>query len=120
MNSTNLCKANNRAISEFTGQNGKLYNTNPVLKAKCGGKGKKKGKHGGGRTTADERLTKTSAEQPKTAAAFPAAASTQQGLDEVFTAFSLGRRSEATRTARAPSLTVPGPSLLAVEVDRPE
>jgi hypothetical protein len=44
-NSTNLCKAKNHAISEFTGQNGKTYNTNPVLAAKCG-KGKKK--HGGG------------------------------------------------------------------------
>jgi hypothetical protein len=45
VNSTNLCKAKNHAISEFTGQNGKLHNTNPVLSAKCGGKGKKgKGK----------------------------------------------------------------------------
>jgi len=44
VNSTNLCKGKHHAISEFTGQNGKLYDTNPVLKAKCGGKGKKKGK----------------------------------------------------------------------------
>jgi hypothetical protein len=43
VNSTNLCAHTNRAISEFTGQNGKLHNTNPVLSAKCGGKGKKKG-----------------------------------------------------------------------------
>jgi hypothetical protein len=47
VNSTNLCKAKNHAISEFTGQNGKLYNTNPVLAAKCA-KAKKKGKHRGG------------------------------------------------------------------------
>jgi hypothetical protein len=40
VNSTNLCRRKNRAISEFTGQNGKLYNTNPVLQAKCG-KGKR-------------------------------------------------------------------------------
>jgi hypothetical protein len=44
VNSTNLCKGTNRAISEFTGQNGKLYNTNPVLQSKCGGKAKKKSK----------------------------------------------------------------------------
>jgi hypothetical protein len=50
VNSTNLCKQKNHAISEFTGQNGKLYNTNPVLSAKCGGKGKKKSKaHKGSR-----------------------------------------------------------------------
>jgi hypothetical protein len=48
VNSTNLCARKNRAISEFTGQNGKLHDTNPVLSAKCGGKGKKKGKHGAG------------------------------------------------------------------------
>ncbi len=36
VNSTNLCKGTNRAISEFTGQNGKHYNTKPVLQAKCG------------------------------------------------------------------------------------
>jgi len=40
VNSTNLCKSKNRAISEFTGQNGKVYNTNPVFQAQCGGKGK--------------------------------------------------------------------------------
>ncbi len=45
VNSTNLCKTKNHAISEFTGQNGKIYDTNPVLKAKCGGKGKKAHKH---------------------------------------------------------------------------
>jgi hypothetical protein len=45
VNSTNLCRSKHHAISEFTGQNGKLYDTNPALKAKCGGKkAKKKGK----------------------------------------------------------------------------
>jgi hypothetical protein len=44
VNSTNLCKSNNHAISEFTGQNGKIYDTNPVLKAQC--KSGKKGKGG--------------------------------------------------------------------------
>jgi hypothetical protein len=36
--------ARGEGAEEFTGQNGKLYNTNPVLSAKCGGKGKKKSK----------------------------------------------------------------------------
>ena len=44
VNSTNLCAHTNRAISEFTGQNGKIYDTNPVLSAKCS-KGKKHKKH---------------------------------------------------------------------------
>ena len=43
VNSTNICRQKNRAISHFVGQNGKIYDTNPVLKAQCGGKGKKKG-----------------------------------------------------------------------------
>ena len=43
VNSTNICKTpnRNRAISHFVGQNGKVYDTSPVLKAQCGGKGKK-------------------------------------------------------------------------------
>jgi len=41
VNSTNLCARKNRAISEFTGQNGKIYDTNPVLKSSCGKHGKK-------------------------------------------------------------------------------
>ena len=41
VNSTNLCKQKNRAISEFTGQNGKTYNTNPVLAAQCPKKARK-------------------------------------------------------------------------------
>ncbi len=47
VNSTNLCAHTNRAISEFTGQNGKLYNTNPVLQAKCGKQAHKGKKHRG-------------------------------------------------------------------------
>jgi hypothetical protein len=42
VNSINLCKSTKRAISHFTGQNGKVYDTNPVLKAQCGKKGKAK------------------------------------------------------------------------------
>jgi hypothetical protein len=41
INKTNLCKGTHRAISEFTGQNGKLYDTEPAVKAQCGKKGKK-------------------------------------------------------------------------------
>jgi hypothetical protein len=41
-NSTNLCRGTHRASADFTGQNGKLEDFNPVLKASCGGKGKKK------------------------------------------------------------------------------
>jgi hypothetical protein len=48
VNSTNLCKSTSRAISDFTGQNGKVYDTKPVLAARCGGKHGKKGKRGGG------------------------------------------------------------------------
>jgi hypothetical protein len=41
VNSTDLCKSTHRAISEFTGQNGKVYDTRPALRAKCP-KGRKK------------------------------------------------------------------------------
>jgi hypothetical protein len=41
VNSTNLCARPNRALSHFTGQNGKVYDTKPVLKPKCGKKAKK-------------------------------------------------------------------------------
>jgi hypothetical protein len=48
VNSTDLCKGTHRAKAEFTGQNGKTYNTKPALKVKCGGKGTKgKGRRGG-------------------------------------------------------------------------
>ncbi len=40
VNSANLCKGTHKAISEFTGQNGELSNTKPVVKAKCGKQGK--------------------------------------------------------------------------------
>jgi hypothetical protein len=43
VNSTNLCKSTNHAIADFTGQNGKLHDFNPVLQPQCGGKAKKKG-----------------------------------------------------------------------------
>jgi hypothetical protein len=43
VNSTNICAKKNHAISAFTGQNGKIWDTNPVLKAPCG-KAKKKAK----------------------------------------------------------------------------
>jgi hypothetical protein len=41
VNSTNLCKGVHRAKADFTGQNGKTYNTRPALKVKCGAKGSK-------------------------------------------------------------------------------
>jgi hypothetical protein len=44
INSTDLCNSTNRAISHFTGQNGKVSDTNPALVPDCkkGRKGKKK------------------------------------------------------------------------------
>ena len=48
VNTTNICKGTNRAVSVFTGQNGKLYETKPkVVASGCGkkGKGSKKHKH---------------------------------------------------------------------------
>jgi hypothetical protein len=44
VNSTNLCKQTNRAIADFTGQNGKVHVFNPVLKAQGCSKAKKKAK----------------------------------------------------------------------------
>jgi uncharacterized repeat protein (TIGR01451 family) len=44
-NSTNICKGANRATLKLNGQNGKTYDTKPLLRAECG-KGAKK-KHGG-------------------------------------------------------------------------
>jgi len=46
VNSTNICKGTHKAISAFTGQNGKLYDTNPKVTAQCGKKGKKHKGHG--------------------------------------------------------------------------
>jgi hypothetical protein len=44
VNSTNLCKGVHRAKADFTGHNGKIYNTKPALKVKCG-KGHKGKRH---------------------------------------------------------------------------
>ncbi|HVY95890.1 MAG TPA: hypothetical protein VHA54_02910 [Solirubrobacterales bacterium] len=42
VNSTNLCKGKHRAIVAFTGQNGKVANSNPPLKVRCGKAKRKK------------------------------------------------------------------------------
>jgi hypothetical protein len=44
VNSTDICKGKHRAIAAFTGQNGKLHEFKPAVKAKCGGKKARKGK----------------------------------------------------------------------------
>jgi hypothetical protein len=49
VNSTDLCKSTNRAISHFEGQNGKVSDTSPELVPDCG-KGRK-GKKGKGKAT---------------------------------------------------------------------
>jgi hypothetical protein len=41
VNSRNLCASTNKATVQMDGQNGKTWDTNPVVKAKCGGKSKK-------------------------------------------------------------------------------
>jgi hypothetical protein len=38
VNSTNICKGKHKATAKLTGQNGRLYEFKPVVKAKCGGK----------------------------------------------------------------------------------
>jgi hypothetical protein len=43
-NSTDLCASTNRAIAEFTGQNGKASDTEPVVKSKCPKSHKHRGK----------------------------------------------------------------------------
>ena len=45
-NSTNLCKGTHRAQSKFTGQNGKLLETEPKVQTQCGKEGKKKSGNG--------------------------------------------------------------------------
>jgi hypothetical protein len=48
VNSTNLCKSTNKAIARFTAQNGKSFDSEPVVTNSCKGKGHKKkhkGKH---------------------------------------------------------------------------
>jgi len=42
VNSRNLCAARSRAKVTFSGQNGKVSKLRPVLKARCGGKGRKR------------------------------------------------------------------------------
>ncbi|HET7510666.1 MAG TPA: hypothetical protein VFJ65_10505 [Solirubrobacterales bacterium] len=51
VNTTNICRGTHRAVSVFTGQNGKRYETEPkVVASGCGGKKGKGGKrHGHGR-----------------------------------------------------------------------
>jgi hypothetical protein len=42
VNSANLCASTNRATVKLDGQNGKVYDTNPVVRADCGKKAKRK------------------------------------------------------------------------------
>ncbi len=44
-NCTNLCKSTNRATAKFTAQNGKTYDTTPVVANGCARKSKKAPKH---------------------------------------------------------------------------
>jgi hypothetical protein len=44
VNSTDVCKGTHKALAAFTGQNGKLSETEPALKAQCGKGSGKKGK----------------------------------------------------------------------------
>ncbi len=46
VNSRNLCAQANKATVQMDGQNGKAYDSTPVVKAKCGGKKARKGKKG--------------------------------------------------------------------------
>jgi hypothetical protein len=41
VNSTSLCRKSHRAISHLVGQNGKVYDTHPIVKASCAKKSKK-------------------------------------------------------------------------------
>jgi hypothetical protein len=45
VNSTNVCQGKHRARASFTGQNGKQHVLNPLVKARCGGKHKRRSKH---------------------------------------------------------------------------
>jgi hypothetical protein len=38
VNSTDICKGKHKATAKLKGQNGRLYEFKPVVKAKCGGK----------------------------------------------------------------------------------
>ncbi len=45
VNSRNLCAATNKATVQMDGQNGKAFDSTPVVKAKCSGKARKGSKH---------------------------------------------------------------------------
>ena len=45
-NSRNLCASTNRATVSFTGQNGKLSDSNPLVRNSCKGKKQHKGHKG--------------------------------------------------------------------------
>jgi hypothetical protein len=42
VNSTNICRRKHHATATFTGQNGKRYEINPLVKAKCGDRAKRR------------------------------------------------------------------------------
>jgi uncharacterized repeat protein (TIGR01451 family) len=44
VNSTDICKGTHKATADFTGQNGKVFESRPELQASCPGKGRKKHK----------------------------------------------------------------------------
>jgi hypothetical protein len=46
INSRDICAGANRADVEMEGQNGKVYDSRPQLKAKCGKSRKRHGGHG--------------------------------------------------------------------------
>jgi hypothetical protein len=52
VNSQNLCKSTDRAVAVFTGQNGKVRKSRPIVKAPCGGK--KAARQGNPRTGASQ------------------------------------------------------------------
>ena len=52
VNTTNLCKRQARATAEFTGQNGKVHDFNPVAEAECCKKAKKRKRQRAGRRSA--------------------------------------------------------------------
>lgn len=45
VNSTDICRGKHRAKASFTGQNGKRRGFKPLVKARCGGKHKRRSKH---------------------------------------------------------------------------
>jgi hypothetical protein len=57
VNSTDICRTKHKAISHFVGQNGKVWDTNPVLSAKCG-KAKKKSHKKGAKAKKGKRASR--------------------------------------------------------------